>query len=136
MIEVPITTDIRNTKSKDIGNFSFQQAAYLAVGLGVAYLVWKATGNYEIALIPAVIILIFGFFKPFGMSMFTFLRIFINERILTPKNMVYEDDFEFTEEIAEMFQKEGYDVNEVEYAIQAAPQKHKWSKEDKQRLAS
>jgi hypothetical protein len=133
-MELPITTDIRNTKSKDIGNFSFQQAAFLAGGLGTGFLTWKASGSYELAFVPTAIILIFGFFKPFGMSMFTFLRIFINERILSAKNLVYEDNFEFTKEVAEMFQKDGYDIGEVEYANQAAPQKYKWSKEDKRRL--
>ena len=133
-MELPITTDIRNTKSKDIGNFSFQQAAFVAAGVGSGILTWKITNNYEIAFIPAAVILIFGFFKPFGMPMWTFFRLFIREKIMTPKDMIYEDDFEFDEENTKLFQDDGYDVSEVEYAIQAAPQKYKWSKEDKARI--
>lgn len=134
-MELPITTDIRNTKSKDIGNFSFQQAAFIAAGVGTGILTWKLTDSYEIAIAPAFLILIFGFFKPFGMSMWTFIGLFIREKIMTPKNMIYEDDFEFDDETTKLFQEDGYDVSEVEYAIQAAPQKYKWSKEDKQRIA-
>lgn len=134
-MELPITTDIRNTKSKDIGNFSFQQAAFIAAGVGTGILTWKLTDSYEIAIAPAFLILIFGFFKPFGMSMWTFIGLFFKEKIMTPKNMIYEDDFEFDDETTKLFQENGYDVSEVEYAIQAAPQKYKWSKEDKQRIA-
>ena len=134
-MELPITTDIRNTKSKDIGNFSFQQAAFLAAGVGTGILTWKLTDSYELAFIPALLILVVGFFKPFGMPTWTFFSLFVKEKVMTPKNMVYEDDFEFDEDAVKLFQEDGYDVSEVEYAIQAAPQKYKWSKEDKGRIA-
>lgn len=134
-MELPITTDIRNTKTKDIGNFSFLQAAFIAAGVGTGIATWKITNSYEFAFVPAFLILIVGFFKPFGMPMWTFFKLFVREKILTPKNLIYEDDYEYDEDNTKLLQEDGYDVSEVEYAIQAAPQKYKWSKEEKQRIA-
>mgnify|MGYP002707313426 CR=1 FL=1 len=63
-MEVQISQDIRKYKTKDIGNFSFKEAGFVAVGLAAAFLTYKLAGDVSIAFIPLAIVLIIGFFKP------------------------------------------------------------------------
>lgn len=60
-MEILIGQDIRKYKTKDIGNFSFKEAAFLAAGAAVGFLTYKLTGSIEIAIPPAGLILFFGF---------------------------------------------------------------------------
>lgn len=141
-MDVPISRDIRKYKSKDIGNFSFGQAAFLAGGVAAGFLTYKfVSPSIEICCIPIAIILVFGFFKPYGMSLFAFLKLMFNELILSPRNLFYESDFEVDEEFVEAKIDEGYAFNGAMFTevIQteesSAPKKIKRSKDDKQRLA-
>ncbi len=59
-MEILIGQDIRKYKTKDIGNFSFKEAAFLAAGAAVGFLTYKLTGSIEIAIPPAGLILFFG----------------------------------------------------------------------------
>ena len=135
-MEIPISEDIRKFESKDIGNFSFRQAGFMAVAGLSGFLTYKyVTPSIEAALVPAIIVLVFGFFKPMGMSCWMFLRTFFYERALTPQTYIYENDFVFDEETLKMYQDEGVDISQEMYAIQAAvPEKIKRSKEDKARI--
>ena len=137
-IEIPIQADIRKIQSKDIGNFSFKQAAFLAAGAIAAFATFKLSGSLELSFVPMAIIVIFGFFKPYGMSCATFIRTFLYEKMLTPKTYLWESDFEFDEEAAELYMADGVDVSEGVYAvIQTAEQSQniKWTKADKERIA-
>lgn len=55
-MEILIGQDIRKYKTKDIGNFSFKEAAFLAAGAAVGFLTYKLTGSIEIAIPPAGLI--------------------------------------------------------------------------------
>jgi hypothetical protein len=117
-MEIPISGDIRKIQSKDIGNFSFKQAAFLAGGCLSAFVTFKLVGNLEIALIPMMIIVVFGFFKPYGMSFFTFLRTFAYEKIFSPQEYVNENDFEVDEETLALYEADGIDVSGAYDVIQ------------------
>lgn len=98
-MEIRISQDIRKFKTKDIGNFSFKEAGFLALGVGAGALTYKfAGGSLELALVPTAIILIIGFFKPFGLSFFQFVRTVLKENLLTPRTYVWETDFEYDKE--------------------------------------
>lgn len=102
-LEILISQDIRKFKTKDIGNFSFKEAAFLAGGLAVGFLTYKLTGSLEVAIFPAGIILIFGFLKPYGMSAFQFIKTVGKENMST-QCYVNETDFEYdSDEIAEQY---------------------------------
>ena len=58
--------------------------------------------------------------------------------MLTPKTYLWESDFEFDEEAAELYMADGVDVSEGVYAvIQTAEQSQniKWTKADRERIA-
>ncbi len=103
-MEIRINKDIRKFKTKDIGSFSFKEAGFAAAGMAAGYgtymivkYFFPKTGIDEsipIALIPMTIILAFGFFKPFGMSMTQFIKTFVREYFLTPQIYVWENDYE------------------------------------------
>lgn len=93
-MDIKITQDIRKYKTKDVGNFSFKEAGFLALGATVGFLVYKLTGSFEVAIFPAGFILIFGFFKPFGMTFWQFLRTVIKEN-LTTQIYINETDFKY-----------------------------------------
>lgn len=137
-MEIPISEDIRKIQSKDIGNFSFKQAAFLAAGLTSGFVTFKVTGNLEIAIIPLMIIVIFGFFKPYGMSCFTFIRTFLYERMFTPQQYYYESDFEIDKETVELYKADGVDVSEKAVDViqtESPTQNIKWTKQDRERIA-
>lgn len=106
-MEIRISQDIRKFKTKDIGNFSFREAGFLVLGVGAGALTYKLAGNsLELAIVPTGLILIIGFFKPFGMSFIQFVRTVLKENLLTPKTYVWETDFEYDAEELEQLHGE------------------------------
>lgn len=102
-MEIQISQDIRKFKTKDIGNFSFKEAGFLAAGMAVGFLIYRLTGGFELAIPPAAIILIIGFFKPYGMSVIQFLRTVVKEK-LTTQCYINETDFEYNcDEFKELY---------------------------------
>lgn len=93
-LEIPIIQDIRKFKTKDIGNFSFKEAGFIVLAVGSAFITYKIAGSLEIALIPLALILIAGFFKPFGLTFVQFLRTVVKEQF-TPRTYICETDFEY-----------------------------------------
>lgn len=93
-MEIQISQDIRKFKTKDIGNFSFKEAGFIAAGLAIGFLVYRLTGSLESAIPFACIILVMGFFKPYGMSVVQFLRTVVKEK-LTTQCYINETDFEY-----------------------------------------
>lgn len=94
-MEIPISQDIRKFKTKDVGAFSFKEAGFIALAIGLGFLTYKFSGNYEIAILPVAIVLIIGFLKPFGMSFIQFVRTVMKENVLTPRVYIWETDFEY-----------------------------------------
>lgn len=94
-MEIKISQDIRKFKTKDIGNFSFKEVGFLVLACGAGAVTYKLAGSFEMALIPTAIILIIGFFKPFGMSFIQFVQTVLKENLLTPKTYIWETDFEY-----------------------------------------
>lgn len=95
-MEIRISQDIRKFKTKDLGNFSFKEIGFIVFGVGAGALTYRLTGSsLETALIPTFIILIIGFFKPFGLSFFEFVRTVLKENLLSPKMYIWETDFEY-----------------------------------------
>ena len=130
-MEMPISQDIRRYKTKDIGNFSFKEAAFIAAGAGAAFLTYNLSNkSVEIAIIPMAIILVFGFLKPFGMTMVQFIRTVVLDKI-TPQCYINETDFEYDpEEIATLYGEE-YQVSTEQWSIQEhMPVNNKLSKAD------
>ena len=81
-MEIPILQDIRKYKTKDIGNFSFKEAGFLALGIGSAFIVYKFAGNsMELAMLPLMVFVVIGFFKPYGMTFTEFVRTVLKEQM-------------------------------------------------------
>lgn len=129
-MEIPISQDIRKYKTKDIGNFSFKEAGFIACGIGTAFITFKLTGKIEIALIPMMLILIAGFFKPFGLTFFQFLRTVVKEQ-LTPRTYIWESDFEYNVDEFEEIYGEKIKVSSEWSAVQADNSVNKINKFDK-----
>lgn len=105
-MEVNITQDIRKFKTKDIGNFSFKETGFIIVAVGIGYLTYKITGNFDTAIIPAMIPLAFGFFKPMGMSLLTFIRT-VGKELVSPQVYINETDFVYEpDEFDELYGEE------------------------------
>jgi hypothetical protein len=102
-LEIQIGQDIRKFKTKDIGNFSFKEAGYLAAAAAVAFATYKVTASMETAILPAGIVAIFGFFKPYGMTFFQFLKTVGAEKLST-QCYINETDFEYNpDEFKELY---------------------------------
>lgn len=100
-MELKISTDIRKIKTKDVGAFSFKEAGFLALagiaGYAMYYMekkVW-CMEELNVALILPIplIIICFGFLKPFGLSFTQFLRTVFIEWVVDPKVYIWESDF-------------------------------------------
>lgn len=92
-MEIEISQDIRKYKTKDIGNFSFKEAGFLAIGFGLAFATYKLAGNsLEIAIVPFMLVAVFTFFKPYGMTCWQFIRTVGKEKLI-PSTLVNETDF-------------------------------------------
>lgn len=131
-LEIQISQDIRKFKTKDIGNFSFKEAGFLVAGLAAGFLVYKLSGSLELAIPPAGIILIIGFFKPYGMSAIQFLRTVGKEK-LTTQCYINETDFEYNcEDFKELYGDDvviptGWDVIQTNTPV-------KISKQDREKI--
>lgn len=128
-MEIQITQDIRKYKTKDIGNFSFKEAGFLAVGIGAGFLVYKLTGNMEGAVLPMMIVFVIGFFKPFGMTFPQFLKTVVKESILTPRIYINESDFEYAPDDTDFvkLQKENINVGLKRFNEQLAEEQSEFS---------
>lgn len=94
LLEIKISQDIRKYKTKDIGNFSFKEAGFLAGAATVGFGAYKLTNSIEIAIIPTAVILVIGFFKPYGMSAIQFFRTVVKEN-MTSQCYINETDFQY-----------------------------------------
>lgn len=132
-MEIKINKDIRKFKTKDIGMFTFKEAAYIGAALGLGFLTYKATGENTTWAIPVGgIILVFGFLKPYGMSFIDFLRTVVVD-MLSPRCYINETDFEYDfDEFPELY---GDDVMvPTNSSIQDESGKNKFSKAEMQKL--
>lgn len=101
-MELKFSSDIRKFKTKDVGNFSFKEAGFIALGCVTAIGMWWLQKNVmhiepNVGLcipIPAII-LAFGFVKPFGMTFYQFIRTVVMEWVIEPKVYIWESDVEF-----------------------------------------
>lgn len=109
-MERPISQDIRKYKTKDVGNFSFKEAGYIALAIGAGFLCYNIFHfTLEGCILPIGIIIIFGFFKPYGMTFIQFLRTVGREK-MSPVTYINETDFVYDyEELAEEYGEE-FDV--------------------------
>ncbi len=123
-MEIEVNQDIRKFKVKDIGPFSFKQAGFLALGGGLGFLLYSATGTLEMAIIPAALVAAFGFIKPFGMTFMQAMKLLMKE-MATPPCYEYETDFVYNEEDIKILQKKGYSVTLSEKLIQSNTDKNK-----------
>jgi hypothetical protein len=109
-MEIPISQDIRKFKTKDIGSFSFKEAGFLVLGAGLAFLTYQVFHcAIEVAIIPMGIVLVFGFFKPYGLTFTQFLRTVGKEK-LSPTTYIYETDFEYNADEFEELYGDTYDT--------------------------
>lgn len=94
-MQVPINTDLRKFKAKDIGNFTFKEAGFLVAGMIVGAVLYFIQDDPNIALcvIPAGLIIVAGFFKPFGLPMEEFLQTIFLEMFLYPKVLIWDSDY-------------------------------------------
>lgn len=111
-MEIQITQDIRKYKTKDIGNFSFKEAGFIAVGIGAGFLTYKLTGNMESAVLPMMLVFVVGFFKPFGMSFPQFLKTVVKESFLTPRIYINESDFEYDPDDTDFTELQKENIND------------------------
>lgn len=101
-MEIIVNQDIRKFKTKDIGNFSFKEIGFLvaaaALGYGAYYLQTKILMVEQFSIAPCILLaaipLLFGFFKPQGMSFMQFLKTVVKENMIDPKVYIWESDYE------------------------------------------
>jgi hypothetical protein len=95
-MEVQITQDIRKYKPKDLGPFSLREVGFLIVAgaIGLASYKFLKTG-IQTSVIIAAPVLAFGFLKPFGLTLFQFLKTIIKEEFFSPREYYNETDFEY-----------------------------------------
>lgn len=91
-MEINISQDIRKYKTKDVGNFSFKEAGFLAIGFGLAFITYKLTNSLELAIPPFGVVAVFAFLKPYGMTFWQFLMTVGKEK-LVPAVLINETDF-------------------------------------------
>lgn len=133
-MEIPISRDIRKYKTKDVGAFSFKEAGYIALAFGVGvmcYTVFHCT--LEVCLIPIALILVFGFFKPCGMTVIQFLRT-VGKEQMSPPIYYNETDMEYNlNEFNELYGDEYYWANTDEL-IQSTSDSNKLTKNERARV--
>lgn len=127
-MEINISQDIRKYKTKDVGNFSFKEAGFLAIGFGLAFVTYKLTNSLEIAIIPFGLVAVFAFLKPYGMTCWQFLQTVGREQLIPPV-LINETDFVYDmDELKEMYSD--YNVVDTEELIQSNSADNKPSKFD------
>ena len=119
-MEINISQDIRKFKTKDIGNFSFKEAVYIAIGAGLAFGLYSINGNnVPTAMIPFIISAMVGFLKPFGMSFLSFLKLMIKDMARQPV-YINETDFEYEpDNVKEIYGNEYFMVASDDDLIQS-----------------
>ncbi len=117
-MEIEVNQDIRKFKVKDIGPFSFKQAGFIVLGGGVGYLMYTVTNALPISIIPAALVMAFGFLKPFGMTFTQAIKLLMKE-MTVPPCYEYETDFVYDEDELKKLKKKGYTVYLSEELIQS-----------------
>lgn len=109
-MQIPINTDLRKFKAKDIGNFTFKEAGFLVAGMIVGAVLYFIQDDPNIALcvIPAGLIIVAGFFKPFGLPMEQFLQTIFLEMFLYPKVLKWDSDYIHEEDEGKVLFGEDY----------------------------
>lgn len=134
-MEIYISRDIRKFKTKDIGNFSFKEAGFIALGVGAGALTYKLTNMIEYAIPPLFVIIFIGFFKPYGMTCIQFFRTVVKEALLMPHIFINETDFEYDSTQFDELYGEKIKVSSQWNVIQT-PIVKKINKKDKARIFS
>ena len=116
-MEIKINKDIRKYKTKDIGNFSFKEAGFIVLGVGLAYITYKFTNDINIAIAPMLLVLVVGFFKPYGMSFIQFLRTVVKDN-LTPQTYYFETDNVYCPEKIKTLYEESVQIDSELWVIQ------------------
>lgn len=135
-MQIPINTDLRKFKAKDIGNFTFKEAGFLVAGLiiggGIFFLQSQGEGeiNIPLCIIPAIIVILFGFLKPFGMEMKDFMGTIFLEMFLYPKVLKWDSDYVHEEDEAKKLFGDEYDyvyfgIDDNDTSSKKKPQKKK-----------
>jgi hypothetical protein len=101
IMEIVVNQDIRKFKTKDIGNFSFKDCAFIAgagaLGYGAYWMEMNIFHMEKISYLPilllAAIPLAFGFFKPQGMTLWQFINTVVKENLIDLKIYIWESDF-------------------------------------------
>lgn len=136
-MEIPISQDIRKYKTKDIGNFSFKEAGFIVIGVGIALLCYNVFHlSMEACILPMGVVLVFGFFRPYGMTFYQFLRT-VGKESLTPATYINETDFEYIlDDYEELYGKEIAEVTKAsaEWFIQNPPVSNKITKNERSKL--
>lgn len=111
-MEIIVNQDIRKFKTKDVGNFSFKELAFIIAaavpGYGVYYIEKNIMAMEQIEVLPIVLVaavpLAFGFAKPQGMTFMQFLKTVVRENFVEPKLYYWESDFEpDSDEFADLY---------------------------------
>lgn len=97
MIEGPIPKDIRKYETKTLGPFTSRQIVCGTIAAAIAYVIYQGCKNYMsgtsalcLALIPAIPILSFSVFKPYGMTLEKFLKTAFILNVMAPKIRKYK----------------------------------------------
>lgn len=100
-MEIQVNKDLRKFESKDIGMFSFRQAAFIVAGFVIAgislFIQKKLLGVWtlEATVFPAVPVWVVGFLKIQGLSVIDYIKMIFPEQFLIPKTLKWESDFEY-----------------------------------------
>lgn len=118
-MQVSINTDLRKFKAKEIGNFTFKEAGFLAVGIVVAVALYfiQDDPNIGLCVVPAGLIVAMGFLKPFGLPFKEFMSSIFLEMFLYPKVLKWDSDYIHEEDEGKVLFGEDYrlmDFGEVE----------------------
>lgn len=109
-MEINIHKDLRDYKSKDIGNFNWRECVFIALALLFGIFGYTQFGSIDYAVPLMIPPLVFGFLKPKGMSFWTYIRTVMREKML-PKEYPYESDFVYDyESLKKMF--DDHEINE------------------------
>lgn len=134
-MEIPISQDIRKFKTKDVGSFSFKEAAFVALAFLTGFITYKLSGTLELAVVPAGILLVFGFLKPYGLTFTQFIRTVVKEQML-PSVYYYETDFEYDKDVIKELYGDDVRFSDEWTVIQTVSSEHKFkpSKTEKAKL--
>lgn len=101
-MEIVINKDLRKVETKDVGNFTFKQVGFLAVGIvcgGLSYFLQSSDGGEAstfLCVLPALPFILLGFLRLDGLSLWQYIQMVFPEKFLMPMSLKWESDFEFT----------------------------------------